>query len=76
LNLCALPPHSCGGADSGVEQEGAAMISELQAIFGPDLLPMFLVNGVAAVLGVCFMIVALSSGAESSRATARATARI
>jgi hypothetical protein len=52
------------------------MISELQAIFGPDLLPMLVVNGMSALLGICCMIVALSSGVGDSQAIARATARV
>jgi hypothetical protein len=52
------------------------MIGELQAILGPDLVPMLLVNATAAFLGVCFMILALSAGAEASQATLRVTARV
>ncbi len=52
------------------------MIVELQAILGPDLVPMLLVNGVAALLGVCFIILALSSDAEVSQTAPRAAARI
>ncbi len=52
------------------------MIGELQAILDPDLVPMLLVNGVAALLGVCFMIVALSTDADVRQPAPRATARV
>jgi hypothetical protein len=52
------------------------MISELQAIFGPDLVPMLAANAIAALFGICCIIVALTSGAEVSRPAPRAPARI
>ena len=52
------------------------MLTELQAILDPDLVPMLVVNAVALVLGVCFMIVALTTGAEVARPVPRASARV
>jgi hypothetical protein len=52
------------------------MMSELQAIFAVDLAPMLVVNAIAALLGICLMIVALTSDAEVARSSSRAPARV
>lgn len=52
------------------------MMSELEAILSVDFQTMMLVNGVAALLGVCLMIVALTSGTEVSETAQRTTAPV
>ncbi len=44
------------------------MMSELQAILGPELQPMLLVNGVAALLALSLIVVTLFRAPERSAA--------
>jgi hypothetical protein len=50
------------------------MISELQAILSPDLVPMLFVNGLAAILGICLLIVVMP--AETGTVDARQPASV
>jgi hypothetical protein len=52
------------------------MISELQAIFSPDLMPMLFVNGLAAILGICLLIVAMPTETETAEASSRQPAGV
>jgi hypothetical protein len=52
------------------------MFSELQAILAPDLMPMLFVNSLAAILGICLLIVVMPAESETAQASSRQPASV